>query len=188
MISDKYLKALYLVSDLFRNINREISDLPYIVHLVAVSKIVESVTDDEDLIIAALLHDVIEDIPTSKYSRLQLENDFGKRIYNLVKNLSHNGNKLTKQRYLDRLFKGGSDLAIVSGADLLHNTLDMIAAYKSNKSEVISIFGGEKAKIRDWFYLARANIINQTLGSNHPLTVQINKKISLLHAIHLEIM
>ena len=54
---------------------------PYITHPVAVAGILSELGLDRATIIAALLHDTVEDTP---YSLPQLRNDFGDEVANLV--------------------------------------------------------------------------------------------------------
>jgi (p)ppGpp synthase/HD superfamily hydrolase len=54
---------------------------PYINHLLEVALLVSSVSDDEDTVVAALLHDVIEDAGVTWE---QLAGRFGSRVANLV--------------------------------------------------------------------------------------------------------
>lgn len=58
---------------------------PYIVHPAAVAKLVASVTDDEAMICAAWLHDVVEDTPVSI---VEIETEFGNDIASLVADLT----------------------------------------------------------------------------------------------------
>jgi len=58
---------------------------PYVIHPILVASIVASITDDESMAIAALLHDVVEDTPTSIEDILQL---FGKDVAHLVEGLT----------------------------------------------------------------------------------------------------
>ena len=51
--------------------------LPYISHLMAVMLILRDYTDDEDTLVAALLHDTLED---TDYTPEELETDFGKTV------------------------------------------------------------------------------------------------------------
>ena len=55
--------------------------LPYITHLYAVAMILESYTEDEDTIVAGLLHDTLED---TDYTPEELEADFGKEVCEAV--------------------------------------------------------------------------------------------------------
>jgi len=58
---------------------------PYIIHPILVSSIVSSITSDESMAIAALLHDVVEDTPRSIDEIREL---FGKDVAHLVEGLT----------------------------------------------------------------------------------------------------
>lgn len=58
---------------------------PYIVHPILVASIVSSITDDEDMAISALLHDVVEDTDISIEDVVKL---FGEDVAHLVEGLT----------------------------------------------------------------------------------------------------
>ena len=58
---------------------------PYVTHPILVAGIVASITDDESMAIAALLHDVVEDTPITIETILDL---FGKDVAHLVEGLT----------------------------------------------------------------------------------------------------
>jgi guanosine-3',5'-bis(diphosphate) 3'-pyrophosphohydrolase len=58
---------------------------PYVVHPILVAVIVSSITDDESMAIAALLHDVVEDTSTTI---LEVEERYGKDVAHLVGGLT----------------------------------------------------------------------------------------------------
>jgi len=58
---------------------------PYIIHPILVASIVSSITNDESMAIAALLHDVVEDTPTSIED---IDEMFGKDVAHLVEGLT----------------------------------------------------------------------------------------------------
>lgn len=188
----KYKTALELVAVLFRNEQRLLSGLPYIVHLVGVSYIVGRVTDDEDVIVAALLHDVLEDISPDRYSESDMRRDFGDRITDIVKTVGHDERKydkeLARKKYLEQLTIGPLEAVLVSASDLLHNTTDIVYWYGKDPSKVAEVFGGDKAKLRDWFWEGRYGIISDRLGVDHQLTLELRPKLDELSAIHARIM
>lgn len=83
---------------------------PYITHPIAVAKMVSTVTQDPDMICAALLHDVVEDCDVTND---EICHKFGYRVAQLVLEITQfsvpsDGNR--KVRKL--LLLGVSDLAI----------------------------------------------------------------------------
>jgi RelA/SpoT family (p)ppGpp synthetase len=111
---------------------------PYITHPVAVAGILADLRLDYPSIVAALLHDVIEDTPTAKH---EIERRFGKQVAELVDGLS----KLDQIRYstkaeaqaesLRKMFLAIAEdirVIVVKLADRLHNmrTLDYLPPAK----------------------------------------------------------
>ena len=60
---------------------RKGSPTPYITHPMEVASIAASMTNDEEVLAAAMLHDVVEDTP---YTIEDIRNRFGKRVASLV--------------------------------------------------------------------------------------------------------
>jgi RelA/SpoT family (p)ppGpp synthetase len=72
--------AITLHADQFRK-----SGDPYVVHPIAVAAITASFSADETMVIAALLHDVVED---TEYAIEQIEAQFGKDVKHIVEGLT----------------------------------------------------------------------------------------------------
>lgn len=99
---------------------------PFYLHPVAVATILLPLTESEDVIIAALLHDVVEDTP---FQLAQMDLMFGSKVSHIVKEITHlynhDGRKIkitNKQENLENLFKNGNkESLLVKLADRLHN-------------------------------------------------------------------
>ena len=72
---------------------------PYIVHPIAVADIVMTMTWDEEVISAAVLHDTIEDCPG--VTEEILREKFGNRVASLVKSESEDKSKSWEERKSD---------------------------------------------------------------------------------------
>ena len=127
-----------------------ISGEPYIIHPVEVAKILTDLKLDRNTIIAAFLHDVLEDTETSPE---QMQEKFGEDVVNLVQGVT----KLSKYQFKSkeerqaenfrRMFIAMSQdirVVVLKLADRLHNmrTLSYMAAQKQKKiaQETIDIF------------------------------------------------
>ena len=99
--------------------------LPYITHLMAVKTILRDYTSDEDTLIAALLHDTIED---TDYTEEELVGDFGEIVASYVMTLtepqSTPENKVPwldrKKIYASQLKKGSKQAVMIAAADKTH--------------------------------------------------------------------
>src|SRR5512140_2918168 len=82
-LSDRFNDALVYAHTLHRDQPRKGKDIPYIGHLLGVASLVLENGGDEDMAIAALLHDAVEDqggLPR----RDEIESKFGPRVANIV--------------------------------------------------------------------------------------------------------
>jgi len=104
---------------------RKYSQTPYITHPLCVMEIVSEVTDDESMLIAAVLHDVVEDTPIGIETILD---EFGERVASLVSDLTDNstpddGNrKHRKEKDRQHTAQASPDAKTIKLADLIHNT------------------------------------------------------------------
>lgn len=79
-------RAIARATHAFRDVRRKGSGVPYLSHLLQVLVYVAEFGGDEDQMIAAVLHDYLEDIDGS--SSAELEQGFGPRVAELVVGLS----------------------------------------------------------------------------------------------------
>ncbi len=86
-MSDLVNRAIRFAKETHQRIDhrRKYSNQPYSDHLEQVAKIVISVTDDEEMIAAAWLHDVVEDTPATLDN---IEHGFGASVAQLVRDLT----------------------------------------------------------------------------------------------------
>ena len=103
---------------------RKYTKEPYIVHPAAVAKLVASVTDDEAMICAAWLHDVVEDTPVTL---VDIESEFGEDVAALVSDLTdisrpQDGNRKTRKNIdLEHTRCASARAKTVKLADLIDN-------------------------------------------------------------------
>jgi (p)ppGpp synthase/HD superfamily hydrolase len=140
---------------------------PYITHLFAVAMIVADYTDDENTIVAALLHDTLED---TDYSEKELEDDFGGAVKDIVISISTppaKGSERTaigeqKKQYL-KLIKNASQSALtIVAADKIHNMRSVVEEYYDNHSDFLAEFGTALSE-RIFFYQEISNVLNRML-------------------------
>lgn len=105
-------RALDYAKHHHRGQTRKYTGRPYWLHCAVVAEIVKEVVDDEEVIAAAYLHDVVEDTTRTV---LDVQREFGDRVAQLVSEVTdvsmpHHGNRATrKQLDLDHLAKASPD-------------------------------------------------------------------------------
>ncbi len=175
-------EAIKLASRLHRNQTRKDDEkTPYISHLIAVATLLSEVTDDEDIIIAGLMHDSLEDVPQYTYD--DLVRDCGGRVASIVQHVTEPLDATKepeeqlpwlerKEIYLDVLRRGGIESAMVSSADKIHNTESFIRDSSQEGEHFISRFGSS-ARNRLWFHEQVLIVVTEKLGENHPLVKKL---------------
>lgn len=108
-LTSKIRKALRLAATQHDGQYRRDNTTPFIIHPVEVALVVSEYTDNEDIISAALLHDVLED--TQGYTYEKLAEEYGNKVADIVQSLTDEplpelswNEKHTK--YLENLNKG----------------------------------------------------------------------------------
>lgn len=144
--------------------------LPYISHLMAVVLILSDYTQNEDIIVAAFLHDTLED---TDYTVEELREDFGGPVAELVLTLTEPktvGNvKLTwlerKKTYTKQLKQGSEAAVMIAAADKAHNFRTIVEEYHDDHKRFIQDFGPQLEE-RMEAYQGMANVINSRLKSD----------------------
>jgi myo-inositol-1(or 4)-monophosphatase len=150
--------------------------LPYVTHLMSVAFILMDYTHDEDVIIAALLHDTVED---TDYTLDELEEDFGNKVRNIVETLTektHIGDKKLswlekKKEYAAGLKRGPKEAVMIAAADKAHNLRCMVEEYYDDHLRYLQDFG-KRLEDRLEAYQTVANVINNRLDG--PLLNEFN--------------
>lgn len=127
---------------------------PYIVHPLEVARIVAAMTDDEEVIAAAVLHDTIEDCPG--VTKELLTNHFGERVASLVAMESEDKTKSWEERKgatILRLRSAIREIQLISLADKLSNMRDIDRDYPICKEQLWQRFRMKSRRAIGWYYL-----------------------------------
>ena len=109
---------------------RKYSGMPYIVHPIEVATIVQTVEHSDEMIAAALLHDIVED---TDYSFEDIAKEVSPEVADLVKGLTdvsspQDGNrKVRKAIDKDHLAEQNAEVQTIKLADVISNSQDIKA-------------------------------------------------------------
>lgn len=157
-------RAIKFVAEAHEGHYRKGTNIPYIYHLMNVMKILCESGCDDEIIVAGILHDVVEDTPVTP---AMVERKFGKRVANIVAGASepektdkdnaweaswkerkiHTINYLTNEATLDKL--------LVSGADKLDNARAIKQDYEKHGEPFWNRFNAGKEE-QKWYYQSLA--------------------------------
>jgi len=155
--SDLLERALRLAACCHRDQHRKGSDLPYITHPVGVVLILmQAGFHDEQLLAAALLHDVVED---TDYTSEQLAAEFPPAVVESVNQLTErkldaDGNKRSwqdrKNEHLSQIERMSPDVRATVLADKLHNLWSILFDIEAGE-DVWSRFGAPRERVL-WYH------------------------------------
>jgi len=166
--NDLIARALRLAALSHKNDTRKGKELPYIVHPVEVAMILQENGRDDDIIIAGLLHDTLED---TELTKKEIEKEFGKRIAELVVAASEkleNRNETDwterKKHTINYLKNANENIQILSCADKLSNAKSMARDLDKEGEKLWKRFnaGYDKQK---WYYTELVKSLENLKGN-----------------------
>ena len=158
-------RAITFAVKAHQGMERKGKGFPYIVHPMEAVCIVATMTNDQELLAAAAVHDVIEDTDTTAED---LKKEFGERVAMLVEAESDDktgGSKAEtwhqrKQDTLDRLRNADLDIKIVALGDKLSNMRAIAHDYAVLGDELWNRFTVKDPAEHAWRYHALAEALN----------------------------
>lgn len=134
-----------------KNQKRKGTDIPYIVHPMEVMQILTENDCSENVIVAGILHDTLEDTDTRPE---EIEKEFGKEILELVQSESEDKSKSWKERKqhtIDCLKNDTLETKLVCCADKLSNIRSMYADFQNCGADLWKRFNAPKDELA-WYY------------------------------------
>jgi len=145
---------------------RKGTNIPYITHPFMVAMILSQAGYSENVIVAGVLHDTIEDTDlTLDY----ISNRFNTRIADIVEGCSEEQHgtlpwKARKQHTIEYLKTASCEVRAVACADKLHNVRSMVADYQEQGELLWDRFNAGRDE-QEWYYrglvLVLCNRLNQ---------------------------
>lgn len=158
-MSELLTKAITFSAQVHEGQVRKVDKSPYILHPLEVAAIAGTLTQDEDILAAALLHDTVEDTSTTIQEILDR---FGERIASYVAQESENKRagqrpsdtwKIRKEESLVHLRQTTDDnVRILWLADKLSNLRSMYRAYLCLGDELFQCFNQKEKAEHAWYH------------------------------------
>jgi (p)ppGpp synthase/HD superfamily hydrolase len=164
-LTQRFNDAFLLAAEKHGRQTRKSTEIPYIAHLMSVTAIVLEAGGDEELAIAALLHDVVEDCGGTPILE-EVRRRFGDRVAHVVADCTDSYTdpkppwRERKQAYLQHLKGADSDVRLVSAADKLHNAREILKDIRELGDPVWDRFKGKREGTL-WYYRALADELSR---------------------------
>jgi len=184
MANGRIEEAFLLAADLHRGQKRKRTGVPYLFHLMAVAALVAEYGGDEDQVVAAFLHDAVEDAGGPR-AREIIRERFGDAVVHLVDGCTDTNEapkppwRARKERYIERLRGEPAAVRLVSVADKVHNSRSIVAALRA-RDDIWSRFEDGKDGCL-WYY--REILAAAGDGWRHPILDELARTVELMHAL-----
>lgn len=188
---EDFVKAFKFANDSHWNHTRKGTSIPYIAHPMAVASLVMESAGNSDEVIAALLHDVLEDCEDISFADIELE--FGRRVAEIVDGLSDANPgpgeskdpwKQRKLAYLDHLTTVEDDSILkVSCADKLHNARSILSDLNDPRVGV-AVWDRFNASQDEtlWYYDSLVKIFERRLPESR-LATEFAATVAAVHTV-----
>jgi (p)ppGpp synthase/HD superfamily hydrolase len=155
-LSRRFEAALLLATRLHATQTRKGGRIPYVSHLLGVASLALEHGADEDVAVAALLHDAVED-RGGRPTLARIRRRFGARVAEIVEGCTDTDTvpkpewRTRKERYLGHLDTASAEVRLVSACDKLHNARAILADYRVHGEALWKRFkGGRDGTL--WYY------------------------------------
>jgi len=169
---------------------RKKTGIPYMAHVMSVTALALEHGADEDVAIAALLHDAVEDSDDGEATRRVIEDQFGERVARIVMACSDAiavpGRpkpdwRERKERYLRHLATDADvDALLVSACDKVHNARSILADLRTEGDIVWARFTVSDPRAQLWYYTSVLAILKRRLPGQ--LTNELGDIVTALEA------
>ena len=167
MIEEAIIYATILHQGKIRKMKR----IPYILHPMEVAQILSTMTEDQEIITAGILHDIVEDTDGTLE---EIEKRFGKRVAFLVSSESENkfpdedpstSWKRRKEGSL-QVLRNSQDIGVkmLWLADKLANIRSLAGIYSERGEEMWSQLNQSDPAMQCWYYRSIAEIVEISLN------------------------
>jgi len=162
-------KAVAFAAKAHSSVTRRGHKLPYMLHPMEAAVIVAGISEDNEMLASALLHDVVEDTPCTIE---EIRDEFGPRVAQIVdvltdKSFPENGSlpvseswRLRKEDSLKRIGAADRDTMIVALGDKLANMRAIARDYNVCGDSLWSDFKAGSKKALGWYYLGLAEALS----------------------------
>lgn len=157
-LGPRFHRAFIFAAEKHAGQTRKASTIPYIAHLMGVASLALEFGGDEDLAIAALLHDVVEDCGGAPILK-EVRRGFGSRVAKIVDGCTDSDVdpkppwRERKEDYIRHLKHADADTRLVSAADKLNNVRSILSDHREVGEAIWARFnGGREGTL--WYYRA----------------------------------
>lgn len=153
---------------------------PYVIHLLMCAHMLTRYDFEDDVVIASLLHDVLED---TDYEEETIRSLFGDRVLEMVKGVTEDKDlpwEAKKEAYVEKVRNSSEAVKAVCVADKIHNLQSLLYAYEEEGPALWDKFNrGREKKV--WFEELCLTMFKDTW--EHPLIDEYEKLVERMRTL-----
>jgi len=187
LYSERLIDALGVAARLHAGQRRKGSDIPYLSHLLGTCGIALDYGAGEDEAIAALLHDVIEDVQPTADARAAVA-AFGPEVLRIVEGCTDSDThpkppwRERKEAYVARVADDDAPILLVSAADKLHNSRSIVSDLRRFGAATWDRFtGGRDGSL--WYYRALVDAFRANPAHLPALVDELDRTVSEMESL-----
>ncbi|QQS61406.1 MAG: HD domain-containing protein [Candidatus Moraniibacteriota bacterium] len=147
----KAIRFALKTHEVYQKQRRKGKDIPYIIHPLTVGFLLSQAQAREEVVIAGILHDTIEDSPDyKKVNKDLIAERFGEEVAFLVYSVTENDRNLSwderKKEALEHIQTFSKDSLLVKSADVIANVSELLADIFKDGDVVFERFSVSKEK------------------------------------------
>lgn len=151
---------------------RKGTKIPYFTHIITTVNYILKLTDDLEILQAAILHDTVEDTPTTV---ADLKRDFGDRVAALVEAATEDKRhdmpasetwEIRKEETVARLKSQTPDVKMIVLADKTANAESLVKEWNCMGDEVWKKFNQKDKKKQEWYFRAVREQLRELDGTD----------------------
>jgi (p)ppGpp synthase/HD superfamily hydrolase len=151
--------------DVYQKQKRKGKEMSYIEHPLTAGLILARCGASEDVIIAGILHDTIEDsVPEKKVTHEMLEERFGRDVADLVLAVTEEDKEesweVRKKKALAHIEDMTHDALLVKSADVLSNTTELVDDHMRDGDMIFERFNASKERSLTYYILLIDTILD----------------------------
>ena len=183
----RFLDALVAAAAMHAAQPRKGSEIPYASHVLGACSIALDYGATEDQAIAALLHDVIEDVEPTEAARAVVAN-FGPEVLRIVEGCTKaeqgDGADCFEARmaYAARFADADASILLVAAADKLHNARSIVADFRRTGDAVYSRFSVSRGQTLA-YYRALVTTFRDNSATNPDLLGELDRVVTEMEAL-----
>ena len=144
---------------------------PYILHPAEAAAIAATLTDDEEVLMAVVLHDTVEDTDVTAED---IRREFGERVAELVSGETEDKREgipkeeswmIRKQESLEELRTAPAEVKIMWLSDKISNMRSFCRQYRAEGRDMWKHYNQSDVKMQEWYYRTIAEYVSEFKGT-----------------------